>query len=299
MGAFTSRRLVAALLTVMLAVPAAPAAVAATEPGATYPRLGAVNVLSGDRASFVRVTVPEPARLLDDSLHPDARSITATGRGRFIGFALVAGEGDALAGEFALVGGRLPRSSGVESVAMQVGGGEDIGGDIDIPAGSYRLYLLADGPATVTIRLRGLEGTSRFEPRSPARYRLRSPTATVDTEGVKFVYANGTGGHVAGSVLHLNAMWAHYPIAHTETVLNHCYYFGEPVSPTAYGPGCTGLMNAMWIPFVINFVTPTGLTILQYGGFSGQPSGYYGHGASFVSTSPADRAGYLQLWLSV
>lgn len=150
--------------------------------------------LVGDGTGYARVRLTTPAVLVDPSAQPG--SVKATGSSPFVGFALVS---DARPRRHVLVGGRLPfrnisKSTQSTTVAIPLAG-FPFGSEYRIPAGAYRLYLLTDGkPASVTLRFKGLPGSSTIKAAAPVPFAMQRPTVRLTTPGMNHYQA---GGHTA------------------------------------------------------------------------------------------------------
>ncbi|MDQ3914649.1 MAG: hypothetical protein M3323_04850 [Actinomycetota bacterium] len=144
--------------------------------------LGEVNVVSGDHIAGMEVHVPRDATIEADPFSND--DVSYSGDGRVVGVVLVE-EGPRAGRAFQLVsvrwafcgapGCRPERHDVTELTTTSSWRGKRW----RIPAGDYRLYLVTDGaPATVTLRLAGLEGRTALHPNARVAGRIAAPTAT-------------------------------------------------------------------------------------------------------------------------
>lgn len=144
--------------------------------------LGAVNVISGSDLTSVPVHVPRDATIEGDPFSND--DISYSGPGRVVGLALVE-EGGPVRKAYELVSVRWSfcGAPGCEpdEYADELTTSPEFGKKRwRVPAGDYRLYLVADGePVDVTLRLHGLDGTTAIRPAAPAAGRIAAPTASV------------------------------------------------------------------------------------------------------------------------
>jgi hypothetical protein len=244
------RRLLAAgvLVTVVLA----PAVVVPASAATRLPVVAGVTELRGSTAGMVRVRVDRPA-VLRDPLEPAFRNdLVATGGGRFAGFALVA-DTPGLTG-LTIVGGRLPAASGAGNVTLALNGAEPNADGWAVPAGTYRLYLLADGqPAVVRLRFHGLAGSIRLTPTSRRTLVVREPAPVADAAPARVVYTAGGDNPVPGQALYFHADYMRYEVAHVATQYMGCFYRGKPEGPAPYAPGCPWPLSDRDTPvFVLN-----------------------------------------------
>ena len=141
---------------------------------AAIPTLGATNVVTGSRPAAMAVRLPSPARI-------DAGSFSdysITGGGRFAGAILADGRGRA--GTVLIVShyngcwtaGCVPQQP--QPIGWLFVGGRP---STIMHAGTYTLYLIADGaPTRVTLRLHGPAGSATLKP--PAYRGLKIATLT-------------------------------------------------------------------------------------------------------------------------
>src|SRR3954447_19636206 len=150
---------VVAVVVALLCGATATGAAAAT----ALPALAGTTVIAGSKSARLRVTVPRAARLPMVSTPDFGESAwTATGAGRFLGFVLRPAGGPGTDSTPTVVGAKLthcyaaacqPAATAVQRVDVFSFAANRAGG-FTIPAGTYDLYLLADGaPAKLTLRL--------------------------------------------------------------------------------------------------------------------------------------------------
>lgn len=144
--------------------------------------LGGVNFISGDRLSGIPVHVPRQATIEGDPFAND--DVSYSGPGRVVGIVLVE-EGGPLRKAFELISVRWsfcgsPGCSPGPHDEYELTTSPDFGRKRwRIPAGNYRLYLVADGePVEVTLRLHGLDGTTDLRPADRVTGRVAAPTAS-------------------------------------------------------------------------------------------------------------------------
>ena len=145
--------------------------------------LAGVNVISGDAITGMPVRIPAPTSIEGDPFTND--DVSYSGRGRVVGLALVQ-EGESRRDAFEVVSvrwsfcgepGCRPDPMDVSEITTT---SDWRGKRWEIPAGDYRLYLVADGaPVEVTLQLEGLEGVTSLRPSDRVGGRIAAPTATV------------------------------------------------------------------------------------------------------------------------
>lgn len=213
-----SRRRAALLATAVIAFSSAGAPPSRSSPvtSSPPPTLREINVLSGTHTSYIDVRLERPARLdlRRRSARPNGpnKHIEIRGKGRFVGFALrdlQSQRSDPLvvAGRYApcrrpgCVGGdRLSTILPGEGDVRFDGSGEDVPRYLELGAGDYRLYLIADGArAEVKITLLGLSGERLFEPKSRATFfEAKTPEAQPQLSGEGSSYAAGDSFYAGG-----------------------------------------------------------------------------------------------------
>lgn len=282
----------AALAAATVTAPSSSAAPAAPAPAA----VAGVTTVTGSKAAYVDVRVPRQAALRDPMFDEGRPSdVQISGDGRFVGFVLVSKDR-----KFVLYGGKIPEEFNKSKSFLRLHlGGEEVGQDVVVPAGDYRLYLLADGkPAKATLRLKGLTGTRALAPTRPADYQLTVPEPDVETSP-RAVFAAGADQPVAADSLFLGFLGVVVE-QHAASYLSNCYHIGEPEGPSPYTPPCadTGNTQPYFFGFPAQgeggrFVEGLITTIGPVG------AGHYGVGSSAITATPATTASYFHFWLGL
>ena len=150
------------------------------------PEVAGVTRIAGDKTSAMWVTIPREVRFQSGyGPNPD---IQIRGAGRMVGFVLTQVPTDRFDREF-VFGGRAAFCStpGCESddtyqfMGATSASGSDPANSVVLPPGRYVLYLLADGaPASVTLRLHGLDGRTQLRPDAPVDAGVSVPTAETE-----------------------------------------------------------------------------------------------------------------------
>jgi hypothetical protein len=170
---------------------------------------------------------------------------------------------------------------------------------VRLAVGTYRLYLVTDGPASVRFRFGGTTSARRLVADRAARASIQQlqPTLDAGADGAHFVYTAGGEHSSRRPLLHFHALLSRYTV-HTETVYVGCTYFGKPSGPDPYLPGCPSLGSDV-TPFVVSdeYVAPGQLRAF-YGGMDA-PAGDYGNGGSLVTATPAEDVDDAQFWLQL
>ncbi|HWL38587.1 MAG TPA: hypothetical protein VNQ77_20535 [Frankiaceae bacterium] len=114
-----------------------------------------------------------------------------------------------------------------------------------LPAGNYRLYLVTDGGSvTVTLKLRGLSGSRRITPRTPARASVSAPRPTVAEPAVSPALFAGGGTHrtPASGGVNATAVWKDVPAFGPPSAVGMCDYAGPAPAGSlpAYQLPCAG-----------------------------------------------------------
>lgn len=155
------RRAVVVVLVGLVGLLAVPAASAATRPAL---------VLRGTRSASTELTLTAPATLEVGGFDP-ARAMRASIRGSYAGFVVQRLDGSVVVGGVVVRGFEL---SG-RPVPLVFGGGFE---SVRVPRGRYRVTLLTDGAAQITIPAPGLRRSKVLSPARPASSSgavLRSP----------------------------------------------------------------------------------------------------------------------------
>lgn len=183
----------------------------------------------------------------------------------------------------------------------------------ELPAGTYRLYVVTDRPVTVELVLRGLSGTTRLRPKLPVggatsgaeheRFHSTPYTATAASMwGVGFTpQVKARYGMLFYSFWFNGSSTPAAPVPPADHPLlqvgisEACFYDGAPTEETAFLPGCVGGLPRGG---------QTALKALddhrytQWGSEVGVTSGSYGLGANVIHTGIFDR-GFAGFWLDL
>ena len=272
--------------------PAIPAS-AETSSARTPVTLKGRTVLTGSRSKMIRVRLTK-AVMIERLLAPNRADITVKGRGRFVGFALV--QDTPKFDGISLIGGRLPKDSGLGNFYFSPRGLDNASGSGRLPAGAYRLYLLADGsPVEVTFDLKGLQGTTRFNsPATIADYEVATPGPRL-VDGANNVYGSGADGTLSGPGLLFDFLWTRHD-AHVNTQYQFCLYKGGERGPSPYAPGCP--TSDEFFSLGDGVMSAGSYTSSFYGGGAPFEADRYGQGFTFESAAAVDDIGYVALWLT-
>lgn len=271
----------------------------------TVPVLTGTTVVAGSRSAWTRVVLPKAV------FFNPSEDVTLTGTGRLYGMVLKKeGAWNAPVGwrvhiGYCVGGGCASTYRDVRSEVFVPGGNTVTG---TLPAGTYRLYVVADGaPVRATMKLRGLSGGTRtLQPGAPARAAVVEARPTIAEPGSgPLVYAAGSTRSVpAGGGMNVTVVWKDHPAKPAPSATGVCQYVGvePPASGTtpAYhwpcqggGPDLTGGLPAEPMP------TPAGpgrYVSLFHTSFL-LPENSYGFGGFSDTPGPVTSAHVQQLWL--
>lgn len=215
-----------AAFAVMVALASAPASAGST------PLLAGATTVSGTRSASMLVRIPRAVDIGD--VYADFRLHAP--RGRIAAVLLKkTGPWDAPFAQTIHHGFCVER--GCASPLPNAGGayvwapGSTNGLSGRLPAGTYRLYLVADGArVTATLRLRGLAGSTRLTPRGPIRASFVAPKPTVaEPASGPSLFAGGST-HTTPSTGGINdtRLWKVLPTAVSHSAVGACVYDGKP-----------------------------------------------------------------------
>lgn len=281
------------------------------------------NVITGSRTAHVPVRVPRPTTIdVRESLRraggPNP-SIAVKGNGPFVGIVLTQDEPDEA--DPLLVAGRFHECAGPACPRGRApinhvypAAGEEIGGsktppNLRVPAGDYRLYLIADeGPAQVTVRLSGLPGTRLVAPRVEAPGITRRPEVRKDINTGGAYY--GAGWDFMGG---RNGIWVGMLQFRSENYAGEygaCRYKGPapPPEQIAYGVQCgaltaTPIGDGARVDVAAGDADTDRFTLKAMFSWDGSslppnPRGHYGAGLWYRSSVPVQRPTSQAFYLS-
>lgn len=253
-------------------VAAAPPACDAKGVGKRPVRLCSVTKISGTKAGYVKVRLAK-----EITIAPEAISVTAPGR--FAGFVF---QQDVDKQPITIIGGRVRRQSGDHYITCCSAN--------TLPAGTYRLYLITEGSASVTVKLPGLpKGTSRLSPTTITGASIHDPDASLVSQNVTQYYGTGVTDSIeSNNGLAFTGVWVENEV-HVATASGTCLYFGEaPLD--AFAPGCPWRTSELTVWNDGNGIAPdvdgfgSGITSMTHG----LPRGTYAVGGYALSGGTAD-----------
>lgn len=235
-----------------------------------------VLTVRGSTSAYVDVTFPARFRLHTDMFETKTPPRVSTS-GTFAGVWLDRIGGDEATGAVEMAG--LPAWSG-----MPIG----LGGTGWLPAGSYRVYLLADGPTTVRINADGLRDTTLTpERRADVKGRLvRRTAAGLDAPADRTTVPVNVRG---GTLTVLASSQASTGVAGDQRICLHPP--GEPGRPCELGGGSGGGFTVFGAPGEFGI----GSAVVFYPGTSKAGE----HVAEFVDVSAGAPGGMYAFALTV
>lgn len=260
---------------------------------APVPVLARKTIVEGAETGWLRVRLPEAA---DVGLEPPV----VTGDGRLIALYLLE-EDDGVVGRnaayYALERfGWCAERACTPNPFASPSSGALTGRDGKLPAGTYRLYFVADGaPASVTIELSGLSGATRLHPRFTAEHELQTFSQREPLPGTAPFYSAGAEAPIEGPGV---AFLGHYfdPADPAVAAFGYCLYPKEAPSDatTAYlPPGCEPTRRSnKWV----RYQTPATPHVMGFTlGTNRMPAAM---GAWHVASAPVSSPVTVGLWLS-
>lgn len=201
------------IIMVAIALIAGPARGSAQETAETrrMPVLGRVNTFSGDTSASMLVRLPADVPITNER---DLRG-RFEGGGRIIAYVLVKEGWDGPSRRRPMIVGQRVGQCAEVGCASQslVGGGVTAwgvkrDGAWEMPAGVYRLYLVADGaPVEMKLTIASLEGETTLTPKGPARAEIVSLTPGVHEMVDLNDYSAGTTAPFRGEGYSSIATW--------------------------------------------------------------------------------------------
>ncbi|MDQ3954745.1 MAG: hypothetical protein M3285_04250, partial [Actinomycetota bacterium] len=218
--------LMVALLAFVAGQYAAPRFAFATSPKRAVHRvkLGSTNVISGARTGFVTIRIPKKVVLSgDQGSNPD---FNVSGGGLFGGFFLQKEDRKGLA----ILGGRLPSGGafgppGSKEILLPFFG--DFASEYELEPGTYRLYLVADGPTKVTIRFDELKGARRLHVSHHTSIDAKMLPVRTAVQGQTNIYSAGGVSELKGYGLVLQYLSIKSD-AWVAGEFGNCTYRGQP-----------------------------------------------------------------------
>jgi hypothetical protein len=275
---------------------------------AAIPVVAGTTVLSGSRTASMLVRIPKP-------VHVSMSDVRITGRGRVYGV-LVEDYPKGTVASLSLVGFGMCGSPGCAPLVKDDRSGcvcTSDGSSVTLdegtfPAGTYRVFLLADGaPVTATITWQGLRGTARLAPRTPVRATLLAPPPSQEVPaGSPAVYAAGAT-YTAGprGAYAVYATWKREVASQEPGLVSQCLYQGPPpAGPTPpYQQPCSG--GSRNAPFAVGNTStdeagPAGVGsgyVSSFTGISGFGPGTWSLGFSHTTAGPVLDAHTQELWI--
>jgi hypothetical protein len=261
------------------------------------PDLKGVSTIVGSRPSVMRVNIPDRLVLpLDDAV---ADLIDIKGEGRATGFVLLSAA-DSSTGSFSMYGGVV--MSGCEKAACKAPREERAGSivyagrtdkdetQVELPAGPYDLYLIADGaPVRVRLRIPGLGGRATYKPTTEVSKFVTTPDEVVQESSTGATYSAGSRIDVKGREAVVLGLLRLRTAAWTTGAVGHCVYADDPPpSPAAFAPGCPAGSNTLVSDTLVN---PFPLTHM-YLHASAFATGKGGFGVWYVAGGKVDDVAY-------
>lgn len=298
-GTSRPRRLAVATVLAGLVAVAAPSVSA--RPG--RPALAGLTSVTAAAPASIEVRVPRAATI--ETPFGPSTDVRVTGGGDLVAFALVQDASD----PFVLFGGRVPDGASGREIALPLsnlpersGWSYDFVKNFDdvttVPAGKYTLYIFpGDEPASVTLRLEGLRGSTALRPSGAADFVVSTPDPRlVAGEVSRNVYSAGESHVLHGTGLMFNSLWMK-TAPFVSGQFQFCHYEGaNPAEPVEYAPGCP---NAKQQSTTNNRTMATeSTTKLLYGGKSSLPPVRHGQGFWYAAEGAVEDLGYVTLWLT-
>lgn len=261
--------------------------------------LGASNTFTASRTAGAWVRLPESTWLDLD------KGVKVVGRGRIAGFILVQREARNNNERFVLAGwdisycqtpGCGSRKRRMWFTGFKVERGPK-GGTVDVPAGDYLLYVIADRtPVRVTINPHGLKGENRVRLTEPANSAIRTPEPSISGVPGQKIYSWGSTAELRGTVGYLLTLFRIRGRDWQGGRWDACFYKDPPPRPLAYGPRCPTGGGVGWY----DGGQRNGKFEIEDGGIGlVGPPGTFGYGGNYEAAAEIDRVDTLDFFLDI
>jgi hypothetical protein len=282
-----------------------------TRAAESIPRAAGTVVVKGSRTSAISLHVPEDARLSLNYF--DRSSSTGPNFTDEPGLAAVILTRQTRAGSAqALTAVRLPEAPGQVQRLVSFGPGNCMlrSAGCRVVAGRYRLILVTDSSASVTLRFEGLSGSTTLRPAEPVAGAIADPVPEYSYHLPYTATGFGATGvgfapETTGRAIIFSAFWfrgadkgvgssapADKPLLQVGAA-GACAYFDHPPAVGAFTPGCPGGSEAG--TFLTQRVFDD-FGFLQWNQLGGVPPGTYGLGNYAVHTGIFD-PGFIGFWV--
>ncbi|MBI4729532.1 MAG: hypothetical protein HY775_08545 [Acidobacteria bacterium] len=194
----------------------------------------------------MRVRIPAPSTVSNE---PEGNlDISIEGSGRFKGLVLVQDvppdDQTILVAvrvpEDALCGATYcPATPLVATEAWGPGAELVVGEQLPLPAGTYRLYVMAEGgPVSITLRLHGLTGSTSLRPTKPARLFAWDWKPKVPMSPYQLVFSDWATFDIGREQIDGTLLWrVNSPVLGPNRT-QRCFYVTNPDPPVGFLPGC-------------------------------------------------------------
>lgn len=267
-------------------------AVAAATPRRAAAVLGAENVITGSTTRAMRVILPVESSISLEFLE-DNDDVTIGGRGRLTGVVLAGSDvDDPERPIFHAIRTSFCGKRSCEATALNVAlvhGQSQLSSRGKLPAGTYDLYLIAEGaPARVELRLQGPRGKVWLRPSRDVDAGIYEPSGHVYADPVKNVYAEGRVFDVSGGSLWTFSAYRIKGSASNGYKTSRCIYRGDPPpEPVGFAPGCPG--GVEFSALITRLDAPSGAyDHIHNGGAFMSAGGTWGYGVNHQTTGVVD-----------
>lgn len=268
-----------------------------------FAKLQGVTTIIGNGGQWMDVTLDHEVGV--ETPFGDTPDLAVKASGDFTGLVLV-GKSKETA-ETVLLGAKIPSGKGgttflapLPPYPLPGGGNYDFVKTYEdetiLPAGEYRLYLLASGPARVRLRLNGAPGRTILRPRGLAPFVFEEPLPSlIGANGqARNVYSANAAHELDSPGLLFHSLWLRTK-AHLGGQYFLCHRTGPPpVEPADSGPGCPFAEKAIANDRYM-MLEPD--TKLLFQGYAGVPAEEHGLGTWLATESVVEDMRYMTLWL--
>ncbi len=282
----------------MMSLFVAPEGVAAGRNASEAPALGATNLIHGSSVKSMLVRLPTAASV---RLRFGSGGLELEGSGKVTGIVLSRIDVDNFERPILVfLRTSLCGEKGCDPIedATYLTGGDFSGKEkVRLPAGTYILYLVADGkPVMATLHLSGVSGRAVLKPSENVQAGITKPPVNLQDSTGNTFYSSGQVVDFDGA----SALWSTALRMHGDAWVagkyGHCVYRGDPPpSPVGFSPNCPGGSDTSIVDAIVR---PIPYETVAGGMTVASEAGRWGFGDYYESVAVAREPSAVAFYLS-